>query len=78
MSQWENQTKVNESDWLCQYVGNHKALGLDPSLRLSRPWEIVGGTQEDLEHILTCYIIHRMSEGWLAERLAADDSKQTK
>lgn len=59
-------------------MGNHKALGLDPSLKLSFPWEIVGDTPEDREHVLTCYIIHHLSVGWLAETLAADSSKQTK
>lgn len=44
-------------------MGNHKALGLDPSLRLSLPWEIVGDTPEDREHVLTCYIIHHLSVG---------------
>lgn len=61
ISQCENQTKVNSVIDCAWYMGNHKALGLDPSLRLSLRCEIVGGTPQDLEHILAYYIIHHLS-----------------
>lgn len=61
MSQCSNQTKVSGVIDCAWCMGNHKALGLDSSLRLFLPWEIVGGTPEDLEHILTYYIIHHLS-----------------
>lgn len=51
ISQCENQTKVNSVIDCAWYMGNHKALGLDPSLRLSLRCEIVGGTPQDLERI---------------------------
>lgn len=78
ISQCENQTKVNGVIDCTWYTGNYKALGLDTSLRLSFQCEIVGGTPQDLEHILAYYIIQHLSVTWLAETLAAASSKQTK
>lgn len=78
ISQCENQTKVSSVIDCTWYMGNHKALGLDPSLRLSLRCEIVGGAPEEQEHILACYIIHHLSVTRLAETLAAASSKQTK
>lgn len=61
MSQCVNQSNVNSVIDCAWYMGNYKAFGSDSSLRLSLLWEIAEGTPEDLEHILTCYIIHHLS-----------------